>query len=290
MKKVILYYKFVPVQDPTMTMRWQRELCRRLNLTGRIIVSPHGINGTLGGDLESLKEYKREMNRSAIFRGITYKWSDGIGEEFPRLSVKVRPELVAFGVPDEVRVDENGVIGGGKHLKPEALHKLLEERDDVVFFDGRNAYEAAVGRFKGAIVPETHTTHDFIAEIDSSKYDELKDRPVVTYCTGGVRCEILSVLMKNRGFRDVYQIDGGIVKYGEKYGDEGAWEGSLYIFDGRMEHRFSDQSVDIGECSHCGGKTSRYINCENISCNDLVLVCEKCAETATCAKCLVPRM
>lgn len=290
MKKVILYYKFTPVQDPTMTMHWQRELCRRLNLTGRIIVSPHGINGTLGGDLDNLKEYKREMNRSAIFRGITYKWSEGSGEEFPRLSVKVRPELVAFGVPDEVQVDSQGVVGGGKHLKPEALHKLLEERDDVVFFDGRNAYEAAVGRFKGAIVPETRTTHDFIKEIDSSKYDELKDKPVVTYCTGGVRCEILSALMKNRGFNEVYQVDGGIVKYGEKYGDEGAWEGSLYIFDGRMEQRFSDKSVDIGECSHCGGKTSRYINCENISCNDLVLVCEDCAETATCAKCLVSRM
>ncbi len=290
MKKVILYYKFVPVQDPMMTMRWQRELCRRLNLTGRIIVSPHGINGTLGGDLESLKEYKREMNRSAIFRGITYKWSDGGGDEFPRLSVKVRPELVAFGVPDEVRVDENGVVGGGKHLEPEALHKLLEERDDVVFFDGRNAYEAAVGRFKGAIVPETRTTHDFIKEIDSSKYDELKDKPVVTYCTGGVRCEILSALMKNRGFNEVYQVDGGIVKYGEKYGDEGAWEGSLYIFDGRMEQRFSDKSVDIGRCSHCGGKTSRYINCDNVSCNDLVLVCEKCADMTTCVKCLVSRM
>jgi UPF0176 protein len=201
MKKVILYYKFTPVQDPTMTMRWQRELCRRLNLTGRIIVSPHGINGTLGGDLENLKEYKREMNRSAIFRGITYKWSEGSGEEFPRLSVKVRPELVAFGVPDEVQVDSQGVIGGGKHLKPEALHKLLEERDDVVFFDGRNTYEAAVGRFKGAIVPETRTTHDFIKEIDSSKYDELKDKPVVTYCTGGVRCEILSALMKKPRFQ-----------------------------------------------------------------------------------------
>jgi len=270
-------------------MRWQRELCRRLNLTGRIIVSPHGINGTLGGDLESLKEYKREMNRSAIFRGITYKWSEGSGEEFPRLSVKVRPELVAFGVPDEVRVDENGVVGGGKHLKPEALHRLMAERDDVVFFDGRNAYEAAVGRFKEAVVPETRTTHDFVKEIDSDKYDKLKDKPVVTYCTGGVRCEILSALMKNRGFKDVYQIDGGIVKYGEKYGDEGAWEGSLYIFDGRMEQRFSDQSVDIGKCSHCDGATSRYINCDNVSCNDLVLVCEKCAETATCAKCVKDR-
>jgi len=277
MNKVILYYKFVPVSDPEMTMRWQKELCRRLELKGRIIISKHGINGTLGGHIENLREYKREMNRSIIFKGIMYKWSDGTGNDFPRLSVKVKPELVAFDTPDEIKVDEKGVVGGGKHLKPEALHKLVEERgDEVVFFDGRNAYEAAVGKFKNAIVPDTKTTRDFVAEIESGKYDDIKDKPVVTYCTGGVRCEPLSALMKNRGFKEVYQIDGGIVKYGEKYGDEGLWEGSLYIFDNRMNHRFSDKSKDIGECVHCKGKTSNYENCANVSCNRLVLICDNC--------------
>ncbi|HMS23847.1 MAG TPA: hypothetical protein PKB09_03500, partial [Candidatus Saccharibacteria bacterium] len=115
MNKVILYYKFVPVSDPNITMRWQRELCNRLGLKGRIIVSHQGINGTLGGDIENLREYKREMNRSVLFKGITYKWSKGNGEEFPRLSVKVKPELVAFGAPDEIEVDEKGVKNGGKH-------------------------------------------------------------------------------------------------------------------------------------------------------------------------------
>ena len=90
--------------------------------------------------------------------------------------------------------------------------------------------------------------------------------------------------MKKRGFTDVYQIDGGIVKYGEKYGDEGLWEGSLYIFDGRMNHRFSDKSKDIGKCVHCGKKTSRYINCADKSCNRLVLVCEDCGSIHLCKK------
>lgn len=264
-------------------MRWQREICTRLKLKGRIIVSKHGINGTLGGDIESLREYKREMNRSVIFKDIMYKWSDGSGREFPRLSVKVRPELVAFGKPDELEVNVKGVVDGGRHLNPEALHKLVEERgEDVVFFDGRNAYEAAVGRFKGAIVPDTNTTHDFVKEIESKKYDSIKERPIVTYCTGGVRCEILSTLMKDRGFKDVYQLDGGIVKYGEKYGDDGLWEGALHIFDDRMTHRFSDKSIDIGECVYCGGKTSRYINCADKSCNKLVLVCDNCDQMTAC--------
>src|SRR6218665_134542 len=113
MQKVILYYKFTPVSDPAITMRWQRELCTRLQLKGRIIISPHGINGTLGGDIENLREYKREMNRSVLFKGITYKWSGGGGDEFPKLSIKVRAELVAFNATDELVVSERGVENGG---------------------------------------------------------------------------------------------------------------------------------------------------------------------------------
>lgn len=287
MEKVILYYKFVPLSDPHMVMLWQKELCKRLGLKGRIIVSKHGINGTLGGDLENLRQYKRDMNASVTFRGITYKWSDGTDAVFPRLSVKVRPELVAFDRPDEIEVTEKGVSGGGKHLKPEQVHKLVEERgDDVVFFDGRNAYEAAVGKFKNAVVPDTKTTRDFVKELESGKYDDIKDKPIVTYCTGGIRCEALSVLMKNRGFEEVYQIDGGIVKYGEKYGDEGLWEGSLYVFDVRMSHRFSDKSVDIGKCVHCCGKTSNYENCADKLCNRLILICDNCIGQKThCGDC-----
>jgi len=260
-----------------MTMRWQRELCTRLDLKGRLIISEHGINGTLGGDLKNLRQYKSQMNASGIFRGIKYKWSEGSGKEFPRLSVKVRPELVAFRKPEEIKVSEQGITNGGKHLKPAQVNELVEKYgDDVVFFDGRNAYEAQVGRFKNAVVPEAKTTHDFVSEIESGKYEELKKKKVVTYCTGGIRCEILSVLMKNRGFDEVYQMDGGIVKYGEKYGDDGLWEGNLYIFDDRMTHKFSDKAKDIGECVHCEGKTSNFENCADVSCNRLVLICQAC--------------
>lgn len=283
MQKVILYYKFVPVADPAITMRWQRELCNRLELKGRVIVAPQGINGTLGGDIENLREYKREMNRSVLFKNIMYKWSDGTGEEFPKLSVKAKDELVAFKASDEIKVTEKGVVNGGVHLSPDKLHELIEQRgDEVIFFDGRNSYEAQVGRFKNAVIPEVRTTPDFLKELENPKYNDIKERPIVTYCTGGVRCEILSVLMKNRGFKEVYQIDGGIVKYGQKYGDNGLWEGSLYIFDGRMNHRFSSNSKDIASCVHCGEKTSRFINCADKSCNQLTLVCEACDTKTYC--------
>lgn len=286
MQKVILYYKFVPVLDPEMTKLWQIELCKALGLKGRVLISKHGINGTLGGHIESLRAYKSAMNKTDVFKGITYKWSDGSGDDFPRLSVKVKSEIVAFGAPDELKVDEKGVIGGGKHLKPKQLHELLKERgDEVVFFDGRNKYEAKIGKFKNAIVPDVDTSRDFIKEIEDPKYEELKDKPVVTYCTGGIRCEILSALMKNRGFKEVYQLDGGIVKYGETFKDEGEWEGKLHIFDNRMVMQFSDDAKDIGECVHCSGNTSNYENCANKQCNRLVLVCENCANNDLCEQC-----
>ena len=287
MEKVILFYKFVPVDDPDMTKLWQTELCTRLDLKGRIIISKHGINGTLGGDLDSLRAYKSAMNKTTIFKGIMYKWSEGSAADFPRLSVKVRDEIVAFHAADELVVGEKGIENGGKHLKPEQVHELIQKKGkDVVFFDGRNKYEAKIGKFKNAVIPDVETSRDFIKEIEKPKYDKLKDKAVITYCTGGIRCEILSVIMKNRGFKEVYQIDGGIVKYGEKYGDDGEWEGKLHIFDNRMMMQFSDQAKDIGECAHCTAKTSNYVNCSNKQCNKLVLVCERCAKDEFCAFCL----
>lgn len=286
MKKIILYYKFAPLADPEAVRLWQKTLAEKYNLRGRIIVSTHGINGTLDGDIKNLKAYVKETKAYPPFKGMAFKWTVGGSTNFPKLSVKVRDELVTFGAVDELTVDHNGVVGGGKHLKPEQLHELLEERDDVVFFDGRSAYEAAVGKFKNSVVSDIRTAKDFIKEIEKPAYEKLKDKPVVTYCTGGIRCEVLSMLMKNRGFKDVYQLDGGIVKYGEKYGDEGLWEGSLYVFDGRVAMKFSDKSTDIGSCIHCGGKTSTYKNCTNNICNKLILVCEACSQLTTCEACM----
>lgn len=285
MQKILLYYIFTPLGDPEAIRLWQRTLCERLDLRGRILISPHGLNGTVGGNINDLKNYIKETKSYAPFKGIVFKWSDGRRDDFPRLSVKVRDEIVSFGAGDELHVSEQGVIGGGEHLKPEAVHRLVEERgDEVVFFDGRNAYEAAVGKFKGAIVPDTRTSKDFIRELDSGKYDELKAKPVVTYCTGGVRCEVLSALMKNRGFEEVYQLDGGIVTYGQTYGGDSLWEGSLYVFDGRLGTTFSDHAEAIGTCAHCAAHTSNYENCALKTCNKLVLICDQChTKTQTCS-------
>lgn len=198
--KIVLFYVFTPLADPEAIRLWQTSVCESLGLRGRIIVSPHGINATVGGDLPDVKRYVRATRSYRPFADADIKWSEGVGDDFPRLSVKVRPEIVTFGVPDEVLVADDGVVGGGGRLSPEQLHELVDERgDEVAFLDGRNAIEAQIGRFAGAVVPPVSTTRDFVPLIESGALDHLKDRPLVTYCTGGVRCEVLSALLRNRG-------------------------------------------------------------------------------------------
>lgn len=305
--KILLYYVFAPVKDPEAVRLWQQSLCEQLGLRGRIIISEHGMNGTVGGELDACKQYVKRTREYGPFAGLkdTMKWADGTGFEpytpkmqrhvdrqvpwklsldFPRLSVKVRDELVAFGVPEEVKVGPDGVIGGGTHLSPAQVNELVAQNPDAVFFDGRNAFEAAAGRFKGAIVPPVTTTHDFIDVLESGEYDHLKNKPVITYCTGGVRCEILSALMKNRGFNDVYQIDGGIFRYGEAFGNDGLWEGSMVVFDGREEVDFAPDAAIVGECAICHEPSNHLVNCADPSCRMRFIVCEKHSHGEKCSE------
>lgn len=275
--KIILYYVLTPLADPEAIRLWQKSLCEKLNLKGRILISKHGINGTLGGEMANIKQYVRQFKSYPPFKRVDMKWSDGKGDDFPRLSVKVRDEIVTFGAPEELEVDDKGVVGGGVHLKPQQLHKLLAEKgDEVVFFDGRNAFEAEIGKMKDAIVPPVRTTRDFIPLFESGKYDNLKDKPIVTYCTGGIRCEILTSLMKQRGFKEVYQMDGGIVRYGETYGDAGLWEGSLFVFDNRMHMEFSDDTKVISKCTGCDKPTTHMANYPDPNGRQLIVICEEC--------------
>lgn len=280
----MLFYVFTPLPDPEAIRLWQLTLCESLGLTGRIIISPDGINVTVGGDLPRVKRYVRSTRSYAPFAEADIKWSMGLGNDFPRLSVKVRPEIVSFGAPERLVVDERGVVGGGQRLSPEGVNELVAQRGvEVAFLDGRNSLEAQIGRFSGAHVPDVQTTRDFIGVIDSGQLDHLRHRPVVTYCTGGVRCEVLSALLVARGFDEVYQLDGGIVRYGEQFGDDGLWEGSLYVFDDRMSVDFSDHAKVIGRCSQCGMPTKNVANYPDPDGRELVVICPDCLAVAESA-------
>ncbi|MEO6943528.1 MAG: rhodanese-related sulfurtransferase, partial [Lacisediminihabitans sp.] len=279
--KILLFYIFTPLPDPDAIRLWQRGLCEALGLGGRIILSKDGMNGTVGGELKAVKRYIHTTREYPAFKNIDFKWNEGEGNDFPRLSVRVREELVSFGAPGELRVDEHGVVGGGTRLSPEQLHELVKSKE-VTFFDGRNAVEAAIGHFTDAVVPNVSNTREFVAELDSGTYDHLKNTPIVTYCTGGIRCEVLSSLMINRGFEEVYQLDGGIATYGEKFGDSGLWQGSLYVFDNRLSMNFTDDAAIVGRCYRCGAPTNATANCVDPSCREQFVVCAEHAPETRC--------
>lgn len=294
MQKIILYYKFTPVKNPEALRKWQTVLCAEAGLNGRIIVSDHGINGTLGGDKEALEYYIEQMESvqelngkdwsepfpgrfSADLSGIEYKWSNGGYSDFPRLSVKCRKELVTLD-PDTKFNPMNKSVG----LRPKEWHEYIKNNPDVPILDARNDYESDVGKFKGAITPKISAFKELKPELD--KLD--KNKPLLTYCTGDIRCEYLSAYMQEKGFNEVYHLDGGIVKYGEEFGDDGFWEGKCYVFDDRTTVAFSEDAKDLADCAFCSGKTSSFRNCGNSSCNKRQIVCDSCqVENPLCSAC-----
>lgn len=270
MERIILFYRFCDLADPLMTRLWQEALCQRLNLKGRLIISKDGINGTLGGQLKDLKAYKKANNEVPAFRGIDYKWSIGQGDDFPKLSVKVRDELVTLAAEKKFNP-----LRPGRGLTPQQWHQYLVDNPETLVLDARNYYESELGYFKvkNLIKPAIKT----FKEIKPLLKKLPKDKPILTYCTGDVRCEYLSAYMKAEGFDQVYHLDGGIIKYGQAYKDEGFWRGKCYVFDKRMKLSFSEGASDLAKCLVCADKTSTQVNCDD--CNRQLPVCSSCQNT-----------
>lgn len=269
MERIILLYKFCTLADPVAVRLWQEELCRRLHLRGRIIVATTGINATLGGHLKDLKAYKQAMNTVPAFRGINYKWSFGRAADFPKLSVKVRSELVTLDASLNFDPQLSSTA-----LSPRQWHEYLRNNPQAIVLDARNRYESELGYFKAdnLIRPDIGAFKEIKAVVAGLP----KDQPIMTYCTGDVRCEYLSAYMLALGFGEVYHLNGGIMKYGQVFGDTGLWAGKCYVFDRRLNVAFSPAAVDLATCSACSGKTSEQVNCDD--CNHQLTLCGRCQE------------
>ncbi len=262
-------------------------------MKGRMIVAKEGVNGTFEGTKESVEEYMKVMKSDPRFSDIHWKISDGTedGSAFPKLSVKVRPEIVSLHLHDPVRNDgsQNEPVSNGTsedinpneitgaHLKPDELKKWFDEQKEFYIVDMRNDYELKVGKFENTIFPGMENFRDLREKI--KEIENLKDKTVLTVCTGGVRCEKASGFLKKEGFTDVYQLDGGIVSYMEKYPGKN-FKGSLYVFDNRITMNFSDPANHeiIGICDKCGEKSERYVNCANMECHRHFICCLSCSE------------
>jgi UPF0176 protein len=263
MYTVLLYYRYVNVPDPEGERKWMLELGNRLGLKGRILIGQEGINGTVSGTAESTNAYIEAMNLHPLFAHLEYKIDSSDTLPFPRLRVKVREEIVTLGVD----VDPTQTA---PKLSPVEFDAMMQD-PSVVLFDARNHYESAIGKFRGAITSDVDLFKDLPAALD--KFQDLKDKTVVTYCTGGIRCEKASALMKQQGFKNIYQLDGGIIKYGQTF-PNGAFEGECFVFDGRMKVAFKDNPEIMGRCHICRAPTNSYINCAYKPCNQLVLACD----------------
>ena len=288
--KVILFYVFAPLPDPDAVRLWQRELCERLNLRGRILLSPHGINGTLGGELDALKRYLRVTKEYPAFRTLDVKWSEGSGLnadnaslDFPRLSVKVRDEIVSFGAPDELVVDADGVVGGGTRLDPEGLHALVEERDDLVFFDGRNRFEANIGRFRDAVVPDVANTSEFVDALDSGAYDHLKGPAGrdVLHRRHPVRGALVADASRADSRRSTNSTAGSSATARHSATTD-CGKGRSTSSTSEAPRTSATTPPSWVAASTCGTATSRMRNCTDPACREQLVVCEGC-DAATCA-------
>ncbi|MEW9698185.1 rhodanese-related sulfurtransferase [Paenibacillus sp. SI8] len=273
--RILLYYKFVTVHDHEALAKEHLAFCKKLGVKGRILIAPEGINGTLSGTVEQTEAYMAMMRQMPLFKDMVYKIDDSDKHAFHKIFVRPKKELVTFRLEEDVNPNELT----GTHLKPKDFYEKLQQ-EDVIVLDGRNHYEYDIGHFRGAIRPEVETTKEF-PEWIRNNLQEFKDKPILTYCTGGIRCEKLSGFLINEGFKEVYQLDGGIVTYGKDEDVKGRlFDGKCYVFDERISVPINrtDEDIVVGKCYHCGKPEDRYINCANDACHLKHIACEACEE------------
>lgn len=272
MGKLLLYYKYVAIDCPGLIVKWQKKICQELGLTGRILIGTEGINGNVGGTWQAIEAYKNYMNEHPLFGGIDFKEDAGGAEFFPRMRIVERKEIVTLGIsPEELSVKDTGT-----HLSPQETHELLSKKpEDLVILDTRNTYETRIGTFKDAIIPPIASFRELPKYIDDN-LETFKDKTVLMFCTGGVRCERATAYLNKKGVaKEVAQINGGIVRYTEAYPD-GFFRGKNYVFDARVAVKVNDDILST--CDFCPTACNDYTNCVNSMCNKHFIVCQNCSD------------
>ncbi|MBI2429870.1 MAG: rhodanese-related sulfurtransferase [Ignavibacteriales bacterium] len=273
--RVLLFYKFVPIHGYALFAQHHHHQCHLLGLKGRVLVAPEGINGTLSGTIEQTECYMTTLQMDQRFADTWFKIDECDGHVFDKLFVRAKEELVTF------KAGENGnpMKRTGRHLSPEEWYETMQQ-DDVLIIDGRTDYEYDLGHFKDAIRPPVKSFRDFPQWIREN-LSHYKDKTILTYCTGGVRCEKLTAFMLSEGFENVAQLNGGIVSYGKDPNVKGRlWEGLCYVFDKRIAVPINraERYIPVSTCICCGTPCDRYINCANLDCHKQHFQCEECEQ------------
>jgi len=267
---ILAYYAFQTVQDPQKEILEHKKLLESLDSRGRIYISEQGINGQMSITQNDLDAYVNWLKPR--FPNMPIKVHLYHEHAFEKLKIKYREQLAALDCDVDMSLT-------GEHVSPQKWQDMLEKEDDHVVIDVRNDYEWKVGHFEGAVTPPLSTFREFKSYAkDLLKEIDPQNTKVMMYCTGGIRCELYSALLKEEGIENVYQLDGGVINYGLKKGSK-HWQGKLFVFDDRMTVPISDDEASvISHCYKCDSQTDDYYNCANMDCNHLFLCCRSCLE------------
>jgi len=267
--QVILYYYFSPIANPDQFCSEHKTFLKELGVKGRVYISEEGLNGTVGGTPEQIEAYKKYVWSLPGFEKTEFKTDHNDRIPFAKLICKVRDEIVTIH-RDGLNPEE-----GGNHLSPQEWRNVMEQQDDYVMIDVRNNYESRVGHFEGAIKPDVENFYDFPKWLDEAESEIPKDKKVLMYCTGGIRCEKFSVLMKQKGWNDVNQLHGGILTYAKQEGGK-HFKGKCFVFDDRLVVPVNRENLEpIARCEITGQPADSYINCANMECNKLFVCSEE---------------
>ncbi len=270
---VLAFYALVKLDDPQREVEKHKDFFKTRELTSRIYISEQGINAQMSGPRGQVQEYMDWLQEDSRFADLSFKIHSSPKNVFPKATIKVRKQLVAIDC--EVDLKE-----GGEHVEPAVWKEMLAARDeDTLVLDVRNDYEWKVGHFEGAELPALETFRqfpDYAKQLKETR--DPKKTKVMMYCTGGIRCEFYSAVMKKEGFEQVYQLDGGVIQYGLDEG-QSQWKGKLFVFDDRLVVPISGQEApSIAVCKHCGVEGDVYYNCANMDCNALFVSCPECVK------------
>ncbi|TAE03633.1 MAG: rhodanese-related sulfurtransferase [Bacteroidetes bacterium] len=264
---ILLYYCYTPIKNSDQFREDHHLLCLSLNLRGRIIVANEGLNGTVSGLKADCEQYMKIVKADPRFEKLEFKIEEHEDHAFAKLNVRLKNEIVH----SDIQIDPNQRTG--THLEPEEFKKF-KDSEDVIILDVRSNYEHKLGKFKNAITLDIEHFREFPEKM--GELEQYKDKKIITYCTGGIKCEKASAYLLEQGFENVYQLHGGIIKYGIEAGGED-FEGKCYVFDNRIAADINKVNPEtISRCFICNIITDRMVNCANPHCNNHVSICEKC--------------
>ncbi|MCB9200694.1 MAG: rhodanese-related sulfurtransferase [Flavobacteriales bacterium] len=272
-RTTLSFYRYVRLADPVTLRDALYAEWDELGVLGRTYLAGEGINAQISVPSEALDAFRERLDARPEFAGVPFKIAlEEQAPSFLKLTIKVRPKLVADGLADEA-FDLTNV---GEHLDAATFNRKMEEGALVV--DMRNHYECLIGHFEGALLPKAETFREAVEEM-MEQLEDRKHEPVLLYCTGGIRCEKASAWFRHQGFTQVGQLHGGIIDYARQvkaHGLESRYKGRNFVFDGRLAERVTEDVV--GTCFQCGKPSDRIANCLQETCNVLLVQCEACAE------------